>query len=493
LLEEAEKLETALRTRIEQLGRARAKAISSIAAENEKRWQEMDTSKQEQIVADVLKAIAPAEEAGDDRAGAFNRESKLRIALFAVAAVPRDDARLDQALRATISRYGLRERYAPPGASQVWGVAFSPNKNVLQAAIGDDIGIVRLWKPLASDPARELSTGSGVVNGVAFSPDGSLFAAANRSFGAVVWKLDEDNPRCKLTGNGGAFSVAFAPGNKLLAVASSDRTVRLWELPQEAGAKCRQVGEPLPHSDQVFGVAFSPDGRLLATASGDGMVSVWSLDEATIGPASKPFRQFPDNPKRPGEPMFAVQFSSTGKQLLVASAADGQGYIWDIETGQQTELPTQKGTLGQTAFSPNGEFVVATASDDGAAIVSNPSTGETVARFGGNPLAPPMRRKLFGVAFSPDSKYLLTGNLDGVARLWAMGANEVPAVGRDELIRLGRQLIGDSEMALSPGPECEALRKLGVPIFTFADKPWDETSKAILCPLPFLEPQAKAN
>ena len=35
--------------------------------------------------------------------------------------------------------------------------------------------------------------------------------------------------------------------------------------------------------------------------------------------------------------------------------------------------------------------------------------------------------------------------------------------------------------------ECGALRNLRIPVFVFADKPW-ENEQDLLCPLPFLEP-----
>ena len=70
--------------------------------------------------------------------------------------------------------------------------------------------------------------------------------------------------------------VAFSPDGQLLAAAYSDGTVRLWNP-----ATGQAVGTPLPADagtgGSVSGVAFSPDGKLLATADTDGTVRMWPM------------------------------------------------------------------------------------------------------------------------------------------------------------------------------------------------------------------------
>jgi WD40 repeat protein len=344
-----------------------------------------------------------------------------------------------------------------------------------------------LWDPLGDSAAarKEFSDAGDVVNSLAYSADGGLLAAAYRGSGSVVWQVAGGKEKCPLERStsasatrsmlppqaaGSTYSVAFAPDGKTLAVAAG-RSVQLRNLAEPG---CPALSQTFKQDDEVFSVAFSPAGNLLATASGDGVVAVWKLDNP-----GQPFRTFPAAKPSTSNPMYAVSFSPTGKALVASSGANGQGYVWDVETGQPIiELPTQGGTVGQIAFSPDGTLVVATSSANGAAFVSDAKTGKVLHELDGGGKSP-----MFGATFSPDSKYLLTGNLDGVARLWDVGKIEVTANDREALIAVGaRQKVTNTNLTQE---ECDKLRAINIPIFKLADRGY-EKEQGFICPLPFL-------
>jgi WD40 repeat protein len=64
--------------------------------------------------------------------------------------------------------------------------------------------------------------------------------------------------------------VAYSPDGTLLASAADDKTVRLWEV--ASGTHVRTLAH---HTARVNGVAFSPDGTLLASAADDKTVRLW--------------------------------------------------------------------------------------------------------------------------------------------------------------------------------------------------------------------------
>ena len=213
-----------------KLGADLTETISAIRRENERVWLGLSEADRSKVVTNIVEQL---------RSFPYRTlENKLRVALYAIAAIPEDRAILNNSLRGIIEESRQRGYFRVPSASQLWGLAFTERRPGQLAAIGDDNGVVWIWDPLAAsaETHKNFTAASGVVNGLAFNANGTLLAAAYRNGGVAVWDLDKTDqgawcPLRPAGENSGAYGVAFS--GTFLAIASGDKAVHLWDVSQK--------------------------------------------------------------------------------------------------------------------------------------------------------------------------------------------------------------------------------------------------------------------
>jgi WD40 repeat protein/serine/threonine protein kinase len=282
------------------------------------------------------------------------------------------------------------------GASVILALAFSPDGRQVAAASVD----VKLCDAATGQEIRTFAHKNAMVNGVAFSPNGSLLASASADKTIKVWDVAGGREVHSLNGHtSDVWTVVFSPDGSLLASTSDDGTVRLW-----AAATGKFLHTLEGHVGYHCGVAFSPDGRSLASVTPDGKhryrVRVW--DVAT---AKETDLALPSQPA----PISTPVFSSDGGRII--AQVEGQGTkVWDATTGQELLSPPLFGKV-LTALSPDGQRLAAPGRDHTVQLW-DATTGELILTLRGH--ADPIR----AIAISPDGRRLASGDFGGTVRIW---------------------------------------------------------------------------
>jgi WD40 repeat protein/serine/threonine protein kinase/tetratricopeptide (TPR) repeat protein len=274
--------------------------------------------------------------------------------------------------------------------------AFSPDGKTIATASED--GTARLWDAATGRTIGQPMEHSDLVNSVAFSPDGKMIITGSWDRTARLWDASTGLPLGPPIKHPDAVRLAaFSPDGRTIVTGCQDHLARLWDA-----ATGTPISQPLEHRGTVYTALFSADGRSILTGSRDGMARLWD------GEVSQPVGRVLDY----GSPAQLAAFSRDGKTILTATG-DGQVQLWDVASGHRIGPTLDLGTtIHRIALSPNGTTIL-TGSEGQTARLWDVATGR--------PLGQPMECENWANSrsFSPDGKMFLTGGgEDGTARLW---------------------------------------------------------------------------
>lgn len=279
--------------------------------------------------------------------------------------------------------------------AHIMAVAFSPDGTLFAA--GDTRGDIHIWDTTSGTPLHTLTEQTNWINSLAFSPDSQRLASSGFSYDIKIWNPRSGQCLKTLAGHDtGSWSVQFSSDSTQLASASIDGVVRLWDVATEVCIKTFTE-----HQHALYGVAFHPTAPILASSSQDATIKLWDL---TTGRCVKTLRGHRDG-------IRSVAFSPCG-QYLASSGVDHTVRLWDPETGDA--LSILKGHTGEVycvAFSPDGR-AIASSSDDGTVRLWDVETGHCL-----NSLLHPSIL-IMSVAYSPDGHTVACSNDTQGVRTW---------------------------------------------------------------------------
>jgi len=252
----------------------------------------------------------------------------------------------------------------------------------------------RIWKVATGEQLATLPHNDEVGTAL-FSPDARYVVTASRKT-ARIWDLSTNKVVQTLAEHEGLVeTVAFSPDGKFLVTASEDKTARIWNV--ETGELVRTLKG---HAAQVWSAVFSPDGRRIVTASRDRTARIW---DAVTGDELKSLRGHTDS-------VWLAAFNLAGNRVLTASR-DSTVRIWDAENAKELKTIRPFDDIVAAGFSDDGSRIVLTGRDNKLRIFDAESGYEITARNG-------HRDWILSTSFSRDGTRIVTGSRDYTARIW---------------------------------------------------------------------------
>ncbi len=222
--------------------------------------------------------------------------------------------------------------------------------------------VAKVWDATTGKPLFAFAAPGERIRLATFTPDGRGLVSADASGGVKVWDVGSGRVIRTLTVSGGVGQLCASAGNGLVAT-SNGGEVQVWDVSTGALAS-RQRG---------VNVALSPDGKRLALLDQTGTLSLCD------GPTRAAQRVLFRDPELGGAGALPGDGPAVGRGLAVGLAFSGDGQrlalvrdpgnvtIWDTATGRQVLASAHDlRSVGQWAFSPDGQRFVLTGIDRAA-------------------------------------------------------------------------------------------------------------------------------
>jgi len=210
----------------------------------------------------------------------------------------------------------------------------------LQVAVGDHLGVVRFFDLASGELRQTFEPHRESINGLCFSDDGALLAAAFADNTVRLWRYPELEPLGTLQGPGERIqSIKFSPDTATLAICGADSSILLCDT-----ASCQRRSELATSGDGLLEIAFSPSGEFLAGGGSQGLVRLWRLSN---GQALPPLKKHSDE-------VLSVAWSPDGK-LLASGGKDDRICVWNVSTqALEGQIASTHREVRSLAFASDG-------------------------------------------------------------------------------------------------------------------------------------------
>jgi WD40 repeat protein len=283
-----------------------------------------------------------------------------------------------------------------------WGIrtlAFGPDSNWLSS--GSDDHTARLWRMDAPHAESRVLVSENSISAVCFTPDGASVIIGGVDKKVSLWDLRDPSVPPVVLGRfeNSVVALATSPDGRWLAAAIADeQTVRVWDLTEPH----RPPEELRRHEDWLSVLAFSPDSRWLVTASADKTARVWSLGSLSTSPIVLSGH----------DRCVRSAAISPDSRWLATCGDDGAVQYLDLNNPGPVYPRVFEGARSPAAISNDGNWLVTVAPGEKCALWSLAGDVRQVTALGsGGPRVRDLR-------ISPDSHWLAAATASSEVRLW---------------------------------------------------------------------------
>ncbi|MBK9925497.1 MAG: WD40 repeat domain-containing protein [Anaerolineales bacterium] len=293
----------------------------------------------------------------------------------------------------------------------VRSVAFSPDGTVLAAAGGNANDFnVHVWDVATGQLVGVLNGHTDIVWGLAFSPDGKLLASISRDHKAIIRDWRNGDILKILDFPGEVTSVSFSPDGQTLAVGGVNKpseqghTAAIWTY----SVSTWELSVKFLEYINITAMAYSPNGDILIGGGTSRNIQVWSVsDGASLFTLSHTHQVL----KAVISPDGSTLATGTCTKVVNSVCADGGIWLWDLPTGKLIKkLNGFPDFVENLAFSADSSLLIAGSRDGTLHVYETSNYGsifETKSPDGIN-----------AMSLSSDDKVLAIGTYNGDIHFW---------------------------------------------------------------------------
>jgi WD40 repeat protein len=160
------------------------------------------------------------------------------------------------------------EPRAGQDTGSVFSVLFHPRGAGFAAGFSN--GLINVYNFQGKITGQYAQGHDNHVNGLAFSPDGSLLASGCSDKLLIIWNANHRQEATFKMQFNEVLAVAWHPRDELIATGGFDNAIRLWN-------RKGQVRVLTGHQSYINSLNFTANGRFLISTSADSTIKIWNL------------------------------------------------------------------------------------------------------------------------------------------------------------------------------------------------------------------------